>query len=122
MNEEDESKGGTQYNPPDLFEARVTGSRETIDKLMKEPGLDLGCRPHPEVHPDGTGTLLFYASEDRIARLEADGYKLERGENVSELGRQRLKEVGEGDRFEGGRVTPHGLGNKTDQGRKGGLS
>jgi hypothetical protein len=122
MNEEDEGKDGAQYNPPDLFEARVTGDRATIDKLMKEPGIDLGCRPHPEVNLDGTGTLLVYASEERIAKLEAEGYKLERGENVSELGRQRLKEVGEGDRFEGGRVTPRGLGDKTDRGRKGGLS
>lgn len=122
MNEEDEGKDGAQYNPPDLYEVRVTGDRETIDKLMKEPGVDLGCRPHPEANPDGTGTLLVYVSEERIAELEAEGYKLERGENVSELGRQRLKEVGEGDRFEGGRVTPHGLGDKTDRGRKGGLS
>ena len=122
MNSEDEGKEGGRYNPPDLFEARITGDRETIDKLMKERGVDFGCRPHPERNPDGTATLLFYASEERIAELQAAGYKVERGENASELGRQRLKEVGQGDRFEGGRVAPRGLAEKTDRGGKGGLS
>jgi hypothetical protein len=37
---------------------------------------------------------------------------LEVGENAAELAKQRMEEVGRGDRFEGGRVAPRGLGRK----------
>lgn len=107
--------------PPDLYAARVTGSRETLAKLMQEVELDVGCR-HPEVeaNPDRTATLLVYATKERIRELQDAGYKVETVENVSELGRQRQKEIGAGDRFEGGRVAPRGLGEKPGRGRKGG--
>jgi hypothetical protein len=107
---------------PDLYSARVTGSRETLARLMQTFEVDVGCR-HPEIeaNPDRTATLLLYATKERIRELQDAGYKVETGENVSELGRQRQKEVGKGDRFEGGRVAPRGLGEKPGYGRKGGL-
>jgi hypothetical protein len=98
--------------PHDLYAARITGSREILAKLMQEFELDVGCRPHPEANPDGTGTLLVYATQERIRELQAAGYNVERGENVSAVGRERQAEVGKGDRFDGGRITPHGLGEK----------
>jgi hypothetical protein len=104
--------------PPDLYAARITGSRETLAKLMQEPDLDVGCRPHPELNPDGSGTLLAYATEARIRELQAKGYRVERGENVSAVGRERQAEVGKGDRFEGGRIAPRGLGEKPGRGAK----
>ena len=105
--------------PPDVYAARITGSRETLARLMQTVQLDVGCR-HPEIeaNPDRSATLLFYATKDRIRELEAN-YKVETLENVSELGRQRQKEVGQGDRFEGGRIAPRGLGQKSNY-RKGG--
>ena len=107
--------------PPDLYSARVTGSRETLAKLMQTFELDVGCRhPHVEPNPDRTATLIVYVTDDRIREIQAAGYKVERGENVSALGRERQKEVGEGDRFEGGRVAPRGLGEKPGRDRKGG--
>ena len=107
--------------PPDLYAARVTGSRETLAKLMQTFELDVGCRhPHVEPNPDRTATLIVYVTDDRIREIQAAGYKVERGENVSALGRERQKEVGEGDRFEGGRVAPRGLGEKPGRDRKGG--
>jgi hypothetical protein len=105
---------------PDLYAARITGTRESLDRLMKEGELDMGCRPHPEVNPDGTATLLVYATAERIRELQAAGYTVEPGDNVSELGRQLQAEVGEGDRFKGGRIAPRGLGEKPGHGRKGG--
>src|SRR2546422_6966089 len=82
--------------PPDLYAARITGTRETFAKLMQTFDLDVGCRrPHIEPNPDGTGTMLAYATEERIREIQAAGYKIERGENVSALGRERQKEVGE---------------------------
>jgi hypothetical protein len=106
---------------PDLYAARITGRPETFARLRREFELDVGCRaPHFEVNPDGSGTMLVYATEERIRELQAAGYRVETGENVSELGRERQKEVGEGDRFKGGRVTPRGLGAKTGRGGEGG--
>src|ERR1051325_7411485 len=91
--------------PPDVYAARITGSRETLARLMQTVQLDVGCR-HPEIvaNPDRTATLLIYATKDRIRELEAANYKIETLENVSELGRQRQKEVGQGDRFEASRT------------------
>ena len=109
--------------PPDLFAARITGSRETLAKLMQTFELDVGCRhPHVEPNPDRTATVTVYATEERIRELQATGYSVERGENVSAVGRERRAEVGEGDRFQGGRVTPRGLGEKPGGERKGGAT
>src|SRR5688500_7734367 len=94
--------------PPDQFAVRITLTRESYDELVRRVDLDLGCRPRVEVNADGTGTLLAYADEGRIAGLEAAGYTVQRGENVSALGRERQREVGVGDRLQGGRVAPRG--------------
>jgi hypothetical protein len=105
--------------PPDLYEARITGSRETIATVLREFELDVGCRhAHVEPNPDRTATLLVYATEQRVRELQAAGYNVEKGENVSALGRQRQTEVGKGDRFDGGRV-PSGLGEKRGHGQSG---
>jgi hypothetical protein len=109
-----------EYIPPDLYSARITGSRETLAKVLQESALDFGCRPHGKLNPDGSSTLLVYATEERIAKLQAAGYQVERGENVSAIGRERRSEIGKGDRFDGGRIAPRGLGEKPGRDRKGG--
>jgi len=106
---------GTEVIPPDLFAARIRVTRESLTKLLQTFELDVGCRPHPEVNSDGIGSLLAYATEERIRELQAAGYTVEAGENVSALGRQRQAEVGRGDRFQGGRIAPRGLGEKRDR-------
>jgi hypothetical protein len=111
--------GPDPADPPDLFSARVIVTRETYPKLVQEFHLDLGCRPHVEMLPDGSGSLLVYATDERIRELQAAGYEVKKEENASELGRRAQAEVGTGDRFEGGRVAPRGSGQKA-QGRKGG--
>ncbi len=126
---DESSSGGTNQAqeqnqpPPDLFEVRITGSRETIAKVLREFELDVGCRhPHVDPNPDRTATLLAYATEARVRELQAAGYKAQQGENVSALGRRRQAEVGSGDRFEGGRRVPTGLGEKRGGERKGGAA
>jgi hypothetical protein len=74
-----------EYLPPDIYAARITGTRETLAKVLQETGLDFGCRPHARLNPDGSATLQVYATEARIAELQAAGYQVERGENVSAL-------------------------------------
>ena len=112
---------GEGNTPPDLYEVRISGSRDTIARVLKEFDLDVGCRhPHVDAAADGSATLRAYASDARIRELEAAGYRIEKGENVSALARERQAEVGKGDRFEGGRVPPRGLGGKPGSERKGG--
>jgi hypothetical protein len=99
--------------PPDLYAVKVTGSREALAKLLQTFELDVGCR-HPELEPAAgrNAVLLVYASRERIGEIQAAGYSVEIGENVSAQARERQAEVGKGDRFEGGRVPPRGLGRK----------
>lgn len=107
---------------PDLFAVRITASREVLAKIIREFALDVGCRPHAELKPDGSAALLAYATKERVDEMKAAGYGVELGENVSAIGRERQAEVGKGDRFEGGRVAPRGLGEKTVRGGKGGTN
>lgn len=123
----DDSKAGSARTrsssdavQPDLFAVRITVTRESFDSLFKKFELDVGCRPHLHAAPDGTGILTAFATRDRIRELESAGYMVEVGENASELGRRRQEEVGKGDRFEGGRIVPRGLAEKTDDGGQGG--
>jgi|GEM_PF-2222712 len=126
MNDQTDSGGSNQSQrnqdiPPDLYAALITGNHENLKRLLQTFELDVGCRhPHLEPNPDRTATLTVYATEERIREIQAAGYKIERGENVSALGRERQKEVGEGDRFKGGRVAPRGLGEKPGRNLKGG--
>ncbi|HMG46204.1 MAG TPA: hypothetical protein VK614_01915 [Allosphingosinicella sp.] len=98
---------------PDLFEVRITGSDEELAKMLREFDLDVGCRhAHVDRNPDGSATILVFASEARIADLIGAGYRAERGANASARGRELWREIGRGDRFEGGRIPPRGLGDK----------
>jgi hypothetical protein len=123
MNEQGDSSSANESQSgetrPDTFAARVTGTRETLAKLMQTFELDVGCR-HADIESksDGSDTLLVYARQSRLREIQSAGYKVEIGENVSALGRQRQEDVGKGDRFEGGRVVPRGLGKKPGCERK----
>lgn len=107
---------------PDVFAVRITVTRESYTELLRAFDLDIGCRPHVHANADATGTLTAYATKERIREIESAGYSVEVGENVSARGRERQAEVGKGDRFEGGRVTPRGLGEKTGRRDEGGAT
>jgi hypothetical protein len=113
---------GAQHDeiPPDRFAVSVVVAPESFETLMEGFDLDVGDRPRIESNPDGTGMLFAFAPEPQIRELEAAGYRVEVGENVSEVGRHRQAEVGGGDRFEGGRVPPRGLGTKPGRGPENG--
>jgi hypothetical protein len=118
--------GGSKQRPddpalPDLYAVKVTGSREALAKLLQTFELDVGCR-HPQLEPAAgrNAVLLVFASRERIGEIQAAGYSVEVGENVSAQARERQAEIGRGDRFEGGRVTPRGLGRKPGESGPGG--
>jgi hypothetical protein len=112
MTDKDDRSDYSDEERPDLMAVHITVTRETMPTLLGSFDLDVGDRPMVEPKPDGSGSLLAFADDEMIRRLEAAGYDVEVGENVSEVGRQRQEEVGTGDRFEGGRVVPRGLGTK----------
>lgn len=96
----------------DKFAVKISVTPETVTELLRRFALDVGDRPHVEPTAERRGTLYAFAPQEQIREIEAAGYTIEVGENVSEAGRQRMNEVSEGDRFEGGRVPPRGLGRK----------
>jgi len=98
--------------PADTFAVKISVTPETITDLLRRFELDVGDRPHVEPTAEGRGTLHAFAPQEQIREIEAAGYTIDVGENVSETGRQRMAEVSEGDRYEGGRIPPRGLGRK----------
>jgi hypothetical protein len=95
----------------DLFLTILTASgREALGKLMKEQVLDVG-HIHPKKDSEEIEVHL-YATKKQIDSLKDQGWQVEVGENLSEVGRNRQKEVGKGDRFKDGTIPPKGLGQK----------
>lgn len=85
--------------------------RDTLAKLAKEHGLSMASI-RPRRQPDGTLRVEAYVPPEMLERLQKKDAVLEIIEDATEVGRQRQKEVGKGDRFEGGKKVPRGLGKK----------
>lgn len=101
--------------PRDVFEVRLTGTGDEIARVLQVPGLDIGCRhPHIVLNADRTETLYLQANAARIEAWRAAGLRVEQGASVFELGRSLQHEIGVGDRFDGGKTAPVGLGVKTN--------
>jgi hypothetical protein len=84
-----------------------TGS---LQRLLALDGIDAGCRPRPRRTPEGIEMELFVEA-DALPQLTSDpALSVEVGENVMAQAQARLAEVGVGDRFDGGRITPRGIG------------
>jgi hypothetical protein len=108
---DDAAKGGESH--ADIYEARITGTIEELDRLLRTVALDVGCtHPHFEPAEAGRVKLLVFADLAQVEELKAGGHDVALGENVSERARGRAGEIGKGDRFEGGRVVPRGFGLK----------
>lgn len=88
-------------------------SVEALKRLMREQPLDYGCRPAPRPGDDGGFVLNAFMTEEQTEALRRSGYEVEVLRNETAFDRERGAEVGEGDRFEGGRVVPRGFGDKT---------
>lgn len=115
MNDRSEDAGASSRDegvPADSFAVKISVTPATVTELLRRFELDVGDRPHVEPTAEGRGLLYAFASQEQIREVEAAGYSIDIGENVSETGRQRMAEVSEGDRFEGGRIPPRGLGRK----------
>src|SRR6266568_4552441 len=96
----------------DKFAVRVKVTGGQAEKLLRRGGLDFGDRPNIRENPDGTGSLNLFVTRADIETFRAEGYEIEVGANLSARARDRLAEVGQGDRFDGGRIPPQGIGRK----------
>lgn len=109
------SAGKPPAQPPeDKFHVvLIAPDREALGRLIHKFDLDLG--PLEPRRDSKEIEAHFYATQAQIEQLRKAGLSLEVGENLSEIGRERQKEVAKGDRFEGGKIPPKGLGKKTRQ-------
>jgi hypothetical protein len=97
--------------PGDKFSVVVhLPDRASLAELRRHKRLDVGhIHPMKGEHVE----VALFATKQQIADLREAGWKLDVGENLSAIGRERQKEVGKGDRYKGGKKTPKGLGTKT---------
>jgi hypothetical protein len=96
----------------DQFAVRVKVARGQADELLGRGEFDFGDHPNIEPNPDGTAILTLFASQAQVEALRGEGYEIEVGANLSARARERVAEVGQGDRFEGGKIPPRGIGRK----------
>ena len=100
----------------DQFVVRLAVTSEQAAELLGRGEFDFGDHPNISVETDGTGRLALFLTRAQIETLRSEGYQAEVGPNMTARARQRVTEVGQGDRFEGGRTTPRGLGRKISGG------
>jgi hypothetical protein len=84
---------------------------ESLRPLLLE-GLDVGCRPHPEIDPEGV-SIQAYVAEEAVDPIRKRGFEIDVLANLSAQWLELKDSVGKGDRFEAGRIPPQGLGIKT---------
>lgn len=87
-------------------------NREALAKLVKEFRLDIWGTGGPRRLPDDTIVIEAYVPEEALDKLKRAGGIFEIIEDATKVGKERQKEVGHGDRFEGGKIAPRGLGRK----------
>lgn len=99
---------------PDLFHVTVIATRpEAVAALLRDPEVDFGCRPSVRRREDGSVQIQALATEAKVAALRGEeGLVITVIRNASQEGRRRQEEVGQGDRFGGGRIVPRGFGEK----------
>jgi hypothetical protein len=96
----------------DVFAVRVRVTQDQARKILEGGAYDFGDHPTISPNPDGTGSLDLFVTRAQAAELEAEGVTPTFGHNQSARARERIAELGEGDRFEGGRAVPRGFGRK----------
>jgi hypothetical protein len=121
MNEKrTERKNGPNDSPqdPDIFRVSLRApDRAALARAIHELGLDIDHQ-HPEEELNVKEVqITAFLTQNQIDELKGRGWELQVEENLSEVGRERQKEVGKGDRFKGGKVKPTGLGRKTREGK-----
>lgn len=85
--------------------------KQQLDDLLRRVPFDTGCCG-PVRFKDGTIHVDGFVTASQLAQIEAEGIELEMRKDLTEHLAARRAEVGKGDRFDGGRIAPKGLGIK----------
>jgi hypothetical protein len=90
----------------------VASNPEALAEVLKLGPFDWGGRG-PRTGPQGRLGGEVYVSPQKLEELKKIAQcEVELIEDATEVGRKRQQEVGKGDRFEGGKKAPRGLGKK----------
>jgi hypothetical protein len=109
---------GKDTRPPgeeqdgDIFAVRARVTEDQAVELIGRGGIDYGDRPHFSRASDGSGSLDLFVSKAQIEGLRREGVEVEVVNNQSARARERVAEIGVGDRFAGGKIAPTGIGQK----------
>lgn len=85
--------------------------REELDEWLAIAPMDLGCAG-PRRDSEGLIHVDGFATPEQVALLERAGVRFDHRQDITDHLKARMAEVGKGDRFEKGRVVPHGYGMK----------
>jgi hypothetical protein len=96
-----------------ILRVRLVGPADALLAIIKSAGHDLGCGA-PRVSRDGTAAVNAYITEKERQRLEKEHPRVQQTVlgDATAIGKERQAEVGKGDRFQGGKVRPRGVGKK----------
>jgi hypothetical protein len=105
-----------------VFKIRAhSESLELLQDMIREQKLDIGCTGGFKFK-DNDFSVDIYASENEVTNLQKKILEKEISKKMSleitditDHLSDRLKEVGKGDRYREGKITPHGLGKKVKQ-------
>jgi hypothetical protein len=96
----------------DIFAVRVRATHEQARELVESGEYDTGDHPRFTQGRNGAGSLDLFVSRAQADAIRERGMTVEVVSNQSSRARARIAELGEGDRYEGGKITPRGLGRK----------
>jgi hypothetical protein len=96
-----------------ILRVRLVAPADALVALIKSSRHDLGCGA-PRVSPDGTAAVDAYITEKDRERLAKEHPRVKQTVlgDATAIGKERQAEVGKGDRFQGGKVRPRGVGKK----------
>jgi hypothetical protein len=102
-------------DPKEVMRILITAKDgNTLRALLRGRELDLNCGG-PKEREGGAFSIEAYVPEDRIDELRVPGVKIDILGDETATARERQKQVGKGNRFEGG-VVPRGQGRKVKEG------
>jgi hypothetical protein len=98
--------------PLKILCAEITGPEQQVRRFLSEHPQE----PTRTTRKDEIATVEVFVPEALLARVRERGLKVQVLYDASARGRERQKEVGKGNRFEGKNRVPKGLGVKTKEG------